>query len=201
MVRLPLTGACQGMTRDLEHAFEIYGDIGELNGQAQVLTVLGRVQLSAGDLQDAASHLEAALDMFRQLGYRGSEPWTLNNYAAVIAATGDHAHARNLYHDALRLARAMNQPDEEALALEGTGECHLHAGDVQTGIAHLEQALKIFQRVGMKPDAGRVRIRLTQLQGSPHDEIPLPAPPQPERASRTSNSQTRPTYGFRCQDS
>jgi tetratricopeptide (TPR) repeat protein len=167
MVRLPLTGACPGMTRDLERALETYRDIGELNGQAQALTVLGRVQLSAGDLQDAASHLETALDMFRQLGYRANVPWTLNNYAAAIAATGDHAHARNLYHDALCLARAMNQPDEEAFALEGTGECHLHANDVPTGIAHLEQALKIFHRAGMKPDADRVRTRLTQLRGIP----------------------------------
>ena len=46
------------------------------------------------------------------------------------------------------LVGERNQPDEEALALEGTGECHLHAGDVPAGIAHLEQARKIFQRVG-----------------------------------------------------
>jgi DNA-binding SARP family transcriptional activator len=166
MVRLLLTGDCQGETADLRHAFEIYADIGDLNGQAQVLTVLGRARRSAGDLQDAASHLETALDTFRRLGHSTNEAWALNDYAAVIAATGDHEHARSLYQDSLRLARETSQPDEEALALEGVGECHLRADDGQLSIAHLEQALNIFQRLGMKFDAERVRTRITQLRGS-----------------------------------
>lgn len=165
MVRLPLTGDYQGLARDLGCALNIYADIGDLNGQAQALTILGRVRLSTGDLKDAADQIETALDMFSRIGCRGNETWALNDYAAVIAATGNHQHARRLYHDALRLAGETSQLDEEALALEGIGNCDLRADDDQGGVLHLEQALKIFQRVGMKPDADRVRNRLSAIRG------------------------------------
>ena len=53
-------------------------------------------------------------------------------------------------------------PANEALALEGIGECHLHGADAQAGMAYLKQALDIFQRLAMTPDADRVRTRLTR---------------------------------------
>ena len=84
----------------------------------------------------------------------------------LCCASADRADlcsaARDLHHQALRLARQIQQPETEARALEGIGECHLHGADAQAGMAHLKQALDIFQRLGMTPDADRVRTRLTQ---------------------------------------
>ena len=62
--------------------------------------------------------------------------------------------------------RELNKPDDEAIALEGLGDCHLTAGETATGAAHLHQALEIYQRLGMAPDADRVRNLLADLATS-----------------------------------
>ena len=122
-----------------------------------------------GDLPEAARNLQEALELYRQVGARGNEAWALNRYAAVHAAAGEHVVARDLYHDALRLARETQQPDDEAHALEGIGESHLHAdetgetSDSDAGLQHLSRALAIFRRLAMTPDAERVQSRLSQL--------------------------------------
>lgn len=102
-------------------------------GQANALVWLGGVRLSADDLPGAAQLLQAALNAFRRIGSRGAEAWALNRYAAVISAAGDHAQAGDLYRDALRLARETHQLDDEALALEGIGECQLRRAGASAG--------------------------------------------------------------------
>jgi DNA-binding SARP family transcriptional activator/tetratricopeptide (TPR) repeat protein len=160
------TGDLPGAAGALHTALQLYQDLGEPLGQANALGNLGLVRLSEADYPGAARHLEAAIDLFRRIGFRGSEAWALNHYAAVITATGDYARASALHHQALCLARETNQPDDEALALEGIGECHLRAGDVQAGSSYIKQALDIFQRLAMTPDADRVRTRLADSVGS-----------------------------------
>ena len=56
--------------------------------------------------------------------------------------------------------REQHKPADEATALEGIGECLLKTSDADTGIDHLRQALKIYQRLGMRPDIERVQTRL-----------------------------------------
>ncbi|HEY2673598.1 MAG TPA: tetratricopeptide repeat protein, partial [Rugosimonospora sp.] len=159
-----LTGDYPGATRDLEAALQLlHRDLGHRLGRANVLTVLGTVRRSTGDYPGAMLALEAALELYRETGSRGNEAWALNHYAAVFTAAGDPARAEALYRDALRLAREVQQPDDEALALEGIGECRLHEGDNLHGATHLTQALEIFQRLAMRPDADRIQARLTEL--------------------------------------
>jgi len=155
-----LTGDYPGAAPCLEQALQIYQDLGNGLGQANAQVLLGSVRQSTGDLPGAAQLLQAALDTFRRIGSRGGEAWALHRYAAVISATGDLARAENLYLEALRLARETRQFDDEAHALEGSGECRLRRGQTQAGVAHLKQALEIFQRMAMQPDADRVQARL-----------------------------------------
>ena len=59
--------------------------------------------------------------------------------------------------------RELNKPDDEAIALEGIGECHISGGEPEPAITHLRQALEIYQRLGMTRGAERVRTRLADL--------------------------------------
>ena len=158
-----VTGDYPGSARDLEQAFELYQDLGNPLGQANALTWLGSTRLALGDLPGGARMIQEALDVFHRIGNRGGEAWALIRYATVISATGDHAHAESLFRDALSLARETIQLDDEALALEGIGECQLRNGEPQAGATHLEQALVIFQRMSLQPDTDRVRARLASL--------------------------------------
>jgi DNA-binding SARP family transcriptional activator/tetratricopeptide (TPR) repeat protein len=158
-----LTGDYLGAARYLEQGLRIFQDLGNRMGQANAQVWLGSVRQSTGDLAGAAQLLEAAMDTFRRIGSRGSEAWALNRFAAVISASGDPAQAEALYLEALRLARDTRQLDDEAFALEGSAECQLRRGETEPAVTHLSQALEIFQRMAMHPDADRVQTRLASL--------------------------------------
>ena len=173
---LALLGQVQRLTEDypsaaraLRVALELYERLGDRLGQANVRTLQGRVRGATGDDQGAIPELQAAVDLFRRIGARGSEAWALIHYAAVVADGGDHVQALTLYRDALFLARETHQPDDEARALEGLGECHLNSGDTEAGVVHLKQALDGFQRIALTPDAARVERRLARLAPAAQD--------------------------------
>jgi DNA-binding SARP family transcriptional activator len=154
-----LPRAAQGLTDALRQFRELDAPL----GQGMALTLLGETRRAAGDLPIAISDLQEALDLFRRLGAVGSQGWVLNFYAAAIASAGDNARALGLRRQALRMARLSHQPDDEALALEGIGECHLRAGHTAAGVLRLERALSIFRRLRMQPDVSRVQARLATL--------------------------------------
>ena len=164
-----LTGDYPSAARALRAASELYERLGDRLGQANVRTLQARVRSATGDHEGAIPELRAAVDMFRRIGARGSEAWALNHYAAVVAATGDDVQALTLYRDALLLARETHQPDDEARALEGLGECHLNSGDTEAGIVHLKQSLDAFQRIALTLDAERIQRRLAQLAPETQD--------------------------------
>ena len=150
-------------------ALQTYRAAGSRHGETIALTLLGRALVAAGDPPGAVGVLAEALQMLRESGSRDGEAWTLNFYAAAIAALGDLPRALALYQQSLAMNRELRKHDDEAIALVGIGECHLSAGDAEAGAAHLTQALEIYDRLGMKADAARVRTRLApeQIQEQP----------------------------------
>ena len=111
----------------------------------------------------------------------GSEAWALNYYAAVIADTGDGGRAIAVYQDALRLAREVGHPDDEAIALQGLGEAHARMGKSEDGAAYLREALGIFRRLGM-PTADQVTKRLAEIGGLLADVVSTRADSSPTAA-------------------
>jgi hypothetical protein len=65
--------------------------------------------------------------------------------------------------DINRIVDNSTKPDDEAIALEGLGECSLADGNTEAAATHLHQALKTFQRLGMALDTRRVQDRLDSL--------------------------------------
>jgi DNA-binding SARP family transcriptional activator/tetratricopeptide (TPR) repeat protein len=157
------TGDLAGAADALVRALEISRETGNRLSEAWVLAILGQVRHRTGDLAGAADALVRALETCRETGNRNSEAWALNHYAATLAALGERSRALALYQQALAMNRELTKPDDEAIALEGLGECHLATSEDELAAAHLKQALDIFQRLGMAPDAQRVRNRLADL--------------------------------------
>jgi DNA-binding SARP family transcriptional activator/tetratricopeptide (TPR) repeat protein len=157
-----LTGELDTATEALAQALEIHRTLGNRSGEAYALTELATVRRLTGDLDTATDALAQALEIHRATGSRNGESWALNHYAAAVAA-GDRQRARALYQQALAMNRELNKPDDQAIALEGLGECHLADGGTDAAATHLHQALEIFQRLGMALDARRVQDRLHNL--------------------------------------
>ena len=60
--------------------------------------------------------------------------------------------------------RELGKPDDEAIALEGTGQCLLAQDHTVEGTTRLRQALDLYQRLGMRADAERLTMHLTAHQ-------------------------------------
>jgi tetratricopeptide (TPR) repeat protein len=98
-----------------------------------------------------------------------------NHLGQLATRTADTRRARRHHTQALAIARDIGMPFEEAHALEGIGNSHLHDGNHSQATAHLRQALAIYQRIGI-PDAQRVQHTLhRQGQISTTPEPPLAA--------------------------
>jgi DNA-binding SARP family transcriptional activator/tetratricopeptide (TPR) repeat protein len=152
---------------NLERALELCRAVGSAPAEGNTLIVLGNARRQVGDLVGAARDLEAGLGICREIGFHANEGWALNYYAAVFLAGGDLPRALSVYQDALKKSRKVQHPDDEALALEGIGECRLRMGDPEAGADRLNQALAIYRRIGMQPDAGRVAARLADAGALP----------------------------------
>jgi hypothetical protein len=83
----------------------------------------------------------------------------VNCLGELASRTADGRQARDYHAQALAIARDLGTPLEEARALEGIGRSHLRDGHADEGTACLEQALAIYQRIGV-PAARRVQETL-----------------------------------------
>ena len=158
-----LTGDLRGSGDALTQALKICHALGNRLAEAYTLVALGRVRYLTGDYSESEDAHTGALEIYRASGHRSNEAWALNHYAATVAATGRRPRALALYQQALAMNRELDKPDDEAISLEGIAEHHLATGNPAHGTAHLHQALEIYQRLGMAPDAERVRTRLADL--------------------------------------
>ena len=123
------------------------------------------LQSLSGDNPAAATTLNQALDIHRELGDRGSEAGILNDLGNVLTELGDTPQAHDRHTQALVIARDISSPVEEVRALEGIGNCMLHDGDPDAAV-YWRQALTVSNQIGA-PDAERLRDALRQHGSTP----------------------------------
>lgn len=121
-----------------------------------------------GDYPAAAASHQQALELFRDDGYQLGEAEALN-LGELSSRTKATARARQRHAQALAIARDISVPAEEARALEGIGNSHLHDGHPVQAAVYLRQAYAIYQRIGA-PAAQRVQATLNH-----HELVPLQA--------------------------
>jgi tetratricopeptide (TPR) repeat protein len=86
----------------------------------------------------------------------------LRRIADVRRGSGRYDEAFDHYHTALRLAREIGDPYEEAKILEGIAETTLSTQRPHPARILLRQALDIFERLGV-PEAESARIRIETI--------------------------------------
>ncbi|GIG88757.1 tetratricopeptide repeat protein [Plantactinospora endophytica] len=119
-----------------------------------------------GPWTDAASLLEQAVAVRRELGDRRGEAWNLAELGALRLVTGDYPQATRLQEQALAAFRALGDQSGEAAALGELGTLRRRIGDYQGATALHEQALAIFRVLGDRSreaytlgEIGTVRLR------------------------------------------
>jgi hypothetical protein len=104
--------------------------------------------LSAGRIDEAASHAREALALARRLGARGSEAHALC-LAGDIASTGGAEDAPGYYREALALADTLRMRPLVAHCHLGLGKVCLRTSERDQARDHLTAATTMYCDMGM----------------------------------------------------
>jgi tetratricopeptide (TPR) repeat protein len=108
---------------------------------------LGSALRHTGDLAGAATALNEASQLNREIRNRSGEAMVLNELGAVHRLSGDLDRALTAHREALFLADGVPSPFDRALSLAGFGRCALAQGRRREGAAQLRAALTILERI------------------------------------------------------
>jgi class 3 adenylate cyclase/tetratricopeptide (TPR) repeat protein len=115
---------------------------------ALVLQCAGMTYLSAGRIDEAASHAREALALTRRLGARGSEAQALC-LAGDVASTGGGEDAEGFYREALALADELGMRPVVAHCHLGLGKLYRRTGKREQAREHLTTATTMYREMGM----------------------------------------------------
>jgi sugar phosphate isomerase/epimerase len=105
--------------------------------------------LSAGRIDEAASHAREALALTRRLGARGNEAHALC-LAGDIASTRDAEGAPGYYREALALAEPLGMRPLVAHCHLGLGRLSRVTGKGEPAREHLTTATAMYREMGMR---------------------------------------------------
>jgi DNA-binding SARP family transcriptional activator/tetratricopeptide (TPR) repeat protein len=118
--------------------------LGDLGAQARVRRDLGYAHGLLGSYQDARTHLQRSLDLYRQLGQRSQEAMTYIHLAHLAWWQDRNAEARDHAQQALDIARAEGHRATQANALNTIGLCSALLGEHPKALACCQQALDLL---------------------------------------------------------
>ena len=119
------------------------------NRPALILLCAGMTYLSAGRIDEAASHAREALALARRLGARGSEAHALC-LAGDVASTGGAEDAAGYYREALALADELGMRPLVAHCHLGLGKLCWRTGRRQEAQGHLTTATTLYREMDMR---------------------------------------------------
>ncbi|HBK62916.1 MAG TPA: hypothetical protein DD000_05125, partial [Cyanobacteria bacterium UBA11166] len=107
-------------------------------------------QGTAESLQQAIGKWEDALPLYRELGDRYWQSFTLTWIGSIYDDLGEKQKSLNYYNQALPLIQSLGDPVGEAAILNNIGKLYIELGQKQKALDYLNQALPLFQAVNDK---------------------------------------------------
>ena len=99
-------------------------------------------------LELALERYQQTLQLWRQLGDRGSEAITLDNIGRVYNSLGEKQKALDYYSQALLIERAVGDRSAEAVTSNNIGVVYDSLGEKQKALDYFSQALPLERAVG-----------------------------------------------------
>jgi predicted ATPase/serine/threonine protein kinase len=134
-------------TELMNRCLEIQLQLGDKQGIATVESALAVGWNKAGQYDRARSHIERALELWKELG-SGRFVLGLSNLANIAKKQGDYAVARTSYDATLEAFRSARDFRGMAVALTGLGDVAAAQGELTEARRLYEESLKEFQRIG-----------------------------------------------------
>jgi len=129
-------------------ALEVHRGIEDLQGGGEILSRMGRLCRTQGDLSEAAKCHREALEMCRQGPDRGRQARELRLLATVLRDQGELKAALGFSREALSLNRELRDRREEAINLANIGLFLALQKDFTQSKEHYEAALSLHCETG-----------------------------------------------------
>jgi len=120
----------------------------DLTEQAHALTDLGTTHVRLGRYDQAGSHFQRALDLFRRTGDLVGQARALSNLGATEHMSDHYRTAVEHYAQALALHRRTASPTGEARALDNLGQVETLLGHYERAADYCVQALALQRHSG-----------------------------------------------------
>jgi tetratricopeptide (TPR) repeat protein len=117
----------------------------DLHGLAQAYNDLANGSLDIGELDDALSYAERAIELWRRVGFRTGEALTLNLLGVVFVRKGDEERALANYSQALALRRDLGHREAQAAILTNIGQLLRDRDELDEALNRFEEALALFR--------------------------------------------------------
>ena len=144
---------------------------GDKAAEAEAHNCVCLVDLRQARYQQAASHLQEALALYREIGNQAGQARALSNLGIVKFQQGRYRQATNHQQRALALHRRADSRADEARTLNNLGFVELRQGRYQRASDHLRQALALFRQAGDPAgealalgNLGRIELRQGRYQ-------------------------------------
>jgi tetratricopeptide (TPR) repeat protein/transcriptional regulator with XRE-family HTH domain len=142
---LPRRGRLQDYVATHDTALAAAQRLLDRGAQAYARREIGYAYGLLGSYPDAHSHLEHALDLYRQLGDRNNEAITILQMAHLWGWQDRNSEAREHALRALEIAQAEGQASTQANALNTIGWYDALLGDFQHAIGYCQRALELLR--------------------------------------------------------
>ncbi len=131
----------------LRRALDLYGQAGDLVGQAHTHHNLSHLRWRQGRHTEALDHNLRALDLYRAVGHRPGEARALNGVGWSHAELGDHEQALVYCREALALFQELGDDEGLATTWDSLGYAHHHLGHNDEAITCFQHALDLYRDV------------------------------------------------------
>ena len=120
----------------------------ETEEEARVISGIGTVLMSKGEMEEALEHYESALDIGERTDNQRIIASSLANIGNIHVYQGDYDAALRDYEKSLKLREEMDDLRPIAHSLGNIGALHYYKGEYDLALEKYEAGLEIFTKMG-----------------------------------------------------
>lgn len=158
------SGALKEARALAEQALPLWGELGDVRGEATTLVAIATNAYMIGDFPAAAEHLTTALDRWEMLGDPSGHAHALDLFGLVSERRGDLLDAEEKHLAAVELLRGINHRHGLANTLDNLGSVRQRLGKLDAAFADHTEARELAVELG---DPGAEAYALNNL-GNTH---------------------------------
>jgi CHAT domain-containing protein/tetratricopeptide (TPR) repeat protein len=122
--------------------------------QADALFDEGKALYEAGEYEAALEKLQAALEIYHDIGERKGEAKTLSHIGAAYQYLSQLQEALNYYQEGLAICREVGKRAWEADSIYNIGSIYRNLGEYQKALKYYQEALTIDRELGNRAGEG-----------------------------------------------